>query len=314
MQHQVLLTLAMICISGALPQSSLLDDFDANIMKCTNTTVEERKICRSELMEETQLKIQLENLRVLMARAHSEETRWRTEHEHNFRKDAVAERRDAEAERRSAVAERRENITFEHALQKDAAADRSLVFPGLTVDPYDEKSVIIALITLASFLAFGILNCCRHDSRQPMLIVNTFVLIMFSIINGLVLVDTSKWFIWLPVSTVIMVLGVVLPIHFMGDGRVSFYAVLTNSDTEKTLNYYLMVIMIVEALAVMLRYAVFSLSPYPEHWRYWAALVVFFAMMVLFYCLRLNCSIRRAVGGVLFMATMLAVLTMRLEP
>ena len=185
MHSQVLLTLAMICTSVALHLSSPLDGVDSNFMKCTNMTGEERKICRSEYMEEIQLKIQLENLRVLMARADAEDTRWRLENEHNLRKDAVAERRD--------------NITLEHLLRKDAVAevraDRSLVFPGLTVDPYDAKSVMVAFITLASFLAFGISKCCRHDSRQPMLIVNTFILIMFTILNGLVLVDTSKWII-----------------------------------------------------------------------------------------------------------------------
>jgi hypothetical protein len=277
---QVLLTLAMICTSVALHLSSPLDGVDSSFMKCTNMTGEERKICRSEYMEEIQLKI-------LLARAYSEDNRfqfekfrWRVESKHNLRK--------------AALAERRENITLEHVLQKDAAADRSLVFPGLTVDPYDAKSVMIAFITLASFLAFSILNCCKHNSRQPMLIVNTFIFIVFTILNVLVLVDTSKWIIWLPVSFVVLILGAVLPIHFISDGRGSFCAVLNNSDMEKTLNTYLVCILVVEAIVVMLRFVLLSFSPRPE---LWIAVVVVLVISVLFYSwgFRLQGSIRRAV-------------------
>ena len=311
MHCQVLLTLAMICTSVALHLSSPLDGVDSNFMKCTNMTGEERKICRSEYMEEIQLKIQLDNLRVLMARADSEDNQWRLENEHVLRKDAVAERRD--------------KFTLEHVLRKDAAerrnsaaeirADRSLVFPGLTVDPYDAKSVMVAFITLASVLAFGISQCCRHDSRQPMLIVNTFILIMFTILNVLVLVDTSKWIIWLPVSIVLLILGAVLPIHFMGDGRASYNAVLNNSDTEKMLNNYLMATMVVEALAVMLRFLLLSFSPRPEQLaELWIAVVVAFVISVLFYYWGLQRSITRAVVGGLFMASILVVLTMRAGP
>jgi hypothetical protein len=299
MHCQVLLTLAMICISVALNLSSPLDGVDSSFMKCTNMTGEERKICRSEYMEAIQLKI-------LLARADSEDNRlqfekfrwkvendrWKVENERNLRKDAVAERR--------------ENITLEHDAAAEVLADRSLVFPGLTVDPYDAKSVMIAFITLASFLAFSILNCCKNDSKQPMLIVNTFIFIVFTILNLLVLVDTSKWKIWIPVSLVVLILGAVLPIHFINDGRASFIAVLNNSDEERELNTHLVTILVVEAIVVMFRFFL-SLSS-------WIAVVVVLVILVLFYRWghRLHCSIKRAVVGVLFMAVILFMfLTMR---
>ncbi len=115
--------------------------------------------------------------------------------------------------------------------------------------------MLVALVSLASFVGFGILICCRHDSKQPMLIITTFILIMFTILNTWVFVDTSKWIIWLPVAVVMVTLAAVMPIHFMGDWRESYTAV---SDNLEMSPLYLLAITIVEVPIVMLR-LVFSL-------------------------------------------------------
>ncbi len=153
MISQILFILAMICISDALHQSFGFDEIRIGFSKCTNLTGEERKLCRSEFVQEAQLK--LLNLQLAHFQLQMEIL------DNNLRTGPTG----SAAEIRANTAEIHANMTFEQNLRKDEAVDRSLVFPGLTVDPDNSKSGLVALVTLCSCIAFGILNCSRHNSN-----------------------------------------------------------------------------------------------------------------------------------------------------
>jgi hypothetical protein len=245
--HRVLLTLSIAWISDASHQSSLLDGPGIDFSQCKNMTVQERTICRSDLALEIQLNLQLESVRAQRTRAQSDEIRARND----------------------VSAEFRANSTF-------VRAERSWTFPGLTVDPYDTTSVALALVVLVSSVGFGILNCCRHDSGQPMLIVNTFLFIMFTILNFVVAVDTSQSGIWLPVATLITVLTAVLPIHFRNGQS---YGTVLSKDTKQ--NLLVMFVITAESLLVIsMNYRVVV----------WPGIIAFASIVIVLGFLYQNCS------------------------
>jgi hypothetical protein len=277
--------LAMICTSSALSLSLPINYFDNQFVKCKDMTVEERKMCRSEILKESQYQLQASLYQLQVSRLQLEKALF----EHTVRMDAAVFEhtvlKNSSAELRAQSIDRRENVAFENNL-------RSQLFPGLAVDPNDSKSIIIALVTLASILAFSIFICCRQDVPQPMLIVNTFMLIMFTTLNGLVMIDPSKWTIWVPVGLSMMVLAGVLPIRFINSERTSYCTVITSgAASEEILNNDLLAfIMIVEAIAVFLRIkfssdqkqlapTTISTSVMPA---YWVVLLVFLFVVICF--------------------------------
>jgi hypothetical protein len=132
---------AMVSVFGAKSSSFMFSDLDFTMSKCKNMTGEERKMCQSEFVLEAQLRL--------------DETRVRLDEKRLQYEKTLAFSRDY-----------RENIAFVHNLQKDEAAARSLKFPGLTVDPQDTKSLMVALITFASLTAVVILNAARIRSNR----------------------------------------------------------------------------------------------------------------------------------------------------
>ena len=65
----------MIFLSNALPQTLPIDDLDERLLKCMNMTSAVRKLCRMEITEETQLKIQMASLNLLFDRNGREQTK-----------------------------------------------------------------------------------------------------------------------------------------------------------------------------------------------------------------------------------------------
>ncbi len=145
MGMKVLILFALIVVFGSTSPSFPSSDFDFSMPKCKNMTGEERKMCRSDFVLEAQLRLQAASIQ---ARASSEENRLRSD-ENRFRSE----------ENRFRSEENRLRL-------KDEAAARSLKFPGLTVDPQDKKSLMVALITLASLTAVVILKAAGIGSNQ----------------------------------------------------------------------------------------------------------------------------------------------------
>jgi hypothetical protein len=111
-------------------------------------TGEERKMCQSDFVLEAQLKLQAASIQ---ARASSDENRLRLDETR-----VLLDEKRLQYEKNLAFArDHRENITFVHNLQKYEA--RTL--------PQDKKSLMVALIILASLLAVVILNAAFRSNQ-----------------------------------------------------------------------------------------------------------------------------------------------------
>ena len=188
-----------------------LSGFDWIMSKCQNLSHEKRLECESKQIVVAQLKIQAAGVRAQQIRANSEAERVRSEGKRVEIDNSLLQLHKA-AENRS--------------IQKEELGARSFDFPGIVVDPLDSKSLMVAFISLAAVMAVVILNCCKMHSTQPMLIVGSFVLILYTVLCVMIWNHPARWMLWLQAGAVLTVLSVVLPINFTNDHRATYFDVV----------------------------------------------------------------------------------------